>query len=356
LASAALLSIVVVTRNRPVDFGRCLRSLERLTYPELEFIVVDDCSAESLRERFEAGSPRSRWFRAERNVGVAMARNIGARLARGEYLWFLDDDAEVLRADAGERLVAKLASEPAVGALGGEALVDESGAVVGVKSFDLASNGMTPGSFHPGVASESWLEVPLLIGCNILMRRDDFRALGGFDPNYGFEWEDTDLSVRLRAAGKTLLVAGFAPVLHHLSPAERPRRLRVRARGRAYFVAKNAAWSRLLVMPLLDLGYLASPRRWARWIDKAGRVEFGARGRVVRPSGPVRLSPRRLIASFLVALDLAGVLLGGYFVGWRRIRQGLAARRDPPDGWKEAAAQVAGHAAWRMSPLAEAGE
>lgn len=332
-----LLSIIIVSRNRRSELHRCLQSLTKLTYLSYEIVVIDNDSTDGLSEMVSEDFPYVRLFRADRNYGCGVGRNIGARVSKGDYFWFIDDDAEVVVADAGERLIDKLVAEPDVAGIGGEAVVDQMSRIIGVKQLDLAHNGMTTGRYTLSVSEDQWLEVRLLAGCNVIVRRADFIAFGGFDPSFRHGWEDTDFAWRLHKAGSRLLVAGFAPVLHHFSGVERQSSLKTPAQSRAYFVAKNSPWAVLLTLPLLDLVYLLDPRRWLRIVDKARRIDFGAKGRVIQPTiGSGRVGGRQLRGAVKVALNYAATVAGGYAFGWRMFGKGLAARKSAPDGWKAA--------------------
>lgn len=351
-----LLSIIIVTRNRRAELHRCLRSLERLSYLNVEIVVIDNASTDGLADMVADEFPQVRLFHAARNYGCGVGRNVGARMARGDLLWFIDDDAEVLWPDAAERLIGKLQAEPDIGAIGGEALIDERGQVVGVKQLDLMANGMTTGRFTLDIADDTWLDAELLAGCNVLVRREDFKALGGFDPTYRHGWEDTDFSFRLRASGRRLLIAGFAPVLHHFSGLERQASLRVPAQSRAYFAAKNMPGLKLALMPLLDLVYLLNPLRWGRILDKARRIDYGAKGRILRPSVQTsEISIGQFTGALRVALNYAATVGGSYVFGWRMIQRGLAARRaGAPDGWEAAAPLLVEQHAYDLTSVAAA--
>lgn len=351
-----LLSILIVTRNRRAELHRCLRSLERLTYPDFEIVVIDNDSTDGLPDMVAEEFPQARLYRAAHNYGCGVGRNIGARMARGAYLWFIDDDAEVLHPDAADRLIAKLEAEPDVGAIGGEALIDEQGRVVGVKQLELMANGMTTGRFTFALDEDAWLEADVLAGANVLVRLVDFKAFGGFDPTYRHGWEDTDFSHRMHAAGRRLLIAGFAPVLHHFSGVERQSSLRTPAQSRAYFVAKNMAGARLALMPLLDLAYLLNPIRWWRIVDKARRIEYGAKGRILHPSMVgAGVGFRQLGGALRVALNYAATVGGSYLFGWRMIALGRAARRHgAPDGWDSAAPLLVDQHSYEVSSVAAA--
>ena len=102
LARAPFASVVIATRNRPENLARCLASLLRLVYPELEVIVVDNAPSDDATERFMAahyGSrPDIRYVREDR-PGLASAHNRGLRALdpRSRFVAFTDDDVVVDR-------------------------------------------------------------------------------------------------------------------------------------------------------------------------------------------------------------------------------------------------------------------
>jgi glycosyltransferase involved in cell wall biosynthesis len=88
-------SVVIPTRNRPQLVGSAIRAVLDQTFRSFEIIVVDDGSSDETRESVERfRSEKIRYVRHERRRGAAAARNTGIRLARAEYVGFLDDDDE----------------------------------------------------------------------------------------------------------------------------------------------------------------------------------------------------------------------------------------------------------------------
>ncbi len=90
-------SVVIPTYNRPLLIQRAIRSVRAQTFQDFEIIVVDD----GLRERAEAsvlsfGDERIRYVQNETSIGGGATRNRGIRLARAEFVAFLDDDDEWL--------------------------------------------------------------------------------------------------------------------------------------------------------------------------------------------------------------------------------------------------------------------
>jgi GT2 family glycosyltransferase len=92
--SAPSATVVVPTRDRPAELGRCLDALRCQTLAGLEILVVDDGSRDSgAVEAVVARRPEARIVRGRGN-GPAAARNAGASEARGEVVCFVDDDCE----------------------------------------------------------------------------------------------------------------------------------------------------------------------------------------------------------------------------------------------------------------------
>ncbi|MDY6901888.1 MAG: glycosyltransferase family 2 protein [Cyanobacteriota bacterium] len=88
-----LLSIIIPTYNRPHLLSRAVNSALAQTREDIEVIVVDDASTEP----FELPEhPQLRIIRQPENRGGAAARNLGAKLARGRWITYLDDDDELL--------------------------------------------------------------------------------------------------------------------------------------------------------------------------------------------------------------------------------------------------------------------
>ncbi len=86
-----LVTVVIPTFNRAGMIGQALDSVLAQSYPSREVVVVDDGSTDNTAAVVRAYGDLVRYVRTERG-GVAHARNVGMRHARGRYLTFLDSD------------------------------------------------------------------------------------------------------------------------------------------------------------------------------------------------------------------------------------------------------------------------
>jgi len=201
-------SIVIPVMNRADELGRCLKSLALLNYPEekLQIIVVDDGSSDDsplVARKFGALVVSSGGIA----TGPAAARNVGASLARGEILAFIDSDCTASSNWLGELLPAF--ADDKIVAVGGvvdgmcrESSVDHYENVM--SSLSLGNRELTGGS------GDDTFYLP---SCNLLVRRSAFLAAGGFNDAMHVG-EDVDLTWRLRDSGWTITYLPAGRVYH----------------------------------------------------------------------------------------------------------------------------------------------
>lgn len=95
-----LVSIIIPLYNTGEPFRGCIESVMHQTYPNLEIIVVDDCSTDELTlqilNEYQAKDQRIKVIRNEQNSGVALSRNAGVAQVQGTYFSFLDSDDQLV--------------------------------------------------------------------------------------------------------------------------------------------------------------------------------------------------------------------------------------------------------------------
>lgn len=209
-------SIVIPVYNKIEYTVACLRSLaEHAGTIAFEVIVVDDCSADTTPTQL-AQIEGIRALRNERNLGFIGSCNAGAATALGEYVLFLNNDTVVTRGWL-EALVACFDEEPDAGLVGAKLVypdgrLQEAGGIV----FRDGS-GWNYGRFgNPNDPRyEFRREADYCSGAAIMLRREFFDKLGGFDTRYApAYYEDTDLAFAVRAAGKKVFYEPRSVVVH----------------------------------------------------------------------------------------------------------------------------------------------
>lgn len=191
-ASKPLVSIVFTSYNHKEYLKQALDSLVNQTYPNLEIIIVDDCSTDGSQEILKeyAHFPNIDLKLQTQNSGsYVKASNFGASFAKGEYILFAqcDDFAE---ADQVEVLLQVFENNPSVGVVFSKSnLVDENGAVFAndftgrEKSFKKAvkENGLIKGSKMKEFLSFSCV-IPNLSAA--LIKHDLFKEINGLSDKY----------------------------------------------------------------------------------------------------------------------------------------------------------------------------
>ncbi len=216
--AAPRVSVVVVHWNTPRMLAAALSSVRvGGVGTTCETIVVDNGSREDparIAERFGARLVRNGW-----NRGYAAAANQGARLARGDYLLFLNSDA-TLRPGAIRAMIARMELDPSLAAVA-PILIDRAGVrrspalrFLGPFNHALALLGLRHRRFVRSAARPEGHGALWLLGAVLMVRRRAFWALGGFDEGFFFYEEDEDLGWRLTRRGYRTAVVAEAEAVH----------------------------------------------------------------------------------------------------------------------------------------------
>ena len=188
----------------------------RTTLPaglEHEIIFVDDGSTDGTRAWLATLAAPCRTVLNEKNLGFAGACNRGAATARGEFLFFLNNDL-VLGPGWFEPMLAVVSAYADAGLVGNVQLNHATGAVdhTGLtfdakgKPAHLTARGWS--ALRPVVA---------VTGACFAIRAATWRKLGGFDEGFVNGCEDVDLGLRASQAGLTNFVVLHSVVRHHIS-------------------------------------------------------------------------------------------------------------------------------------------
>lgn len=200
-----------------------------------EVIVVDNASSDGSATAIAAASPRPTLIAEPTNRGFAAAHRIAVPRARGAWLLLLNPDTEV-PSGAIDRLLAFARTTPEAGIWGGRTLFADGtlnpascwGRMT-LWSLLCQAAGLTAlcrGSplFNPegygGWARDSGREVDIVSGCFLMIRREMWERLGGFDPAFEMYGEEADLCLRARALGARPRVTPEATILHHGGASE----------------------------------------------------------------------------------------------------------------------------------------
>ncbi len=244
---APRVSVIFVNHNSYDLLQRAVSSL-RNTHPpdQVEILVVDNGSVPQVRPAFpeEWGV---RWLQLPRNIGYGPAVNRAARYARGTYLVAANPDLE-FRDQEVLRLAQFLDDHPTVGAVipqyvnpTPEGLRKQPSARRFHRLPYLLFGRVSPLSrlwprnrfTREFLALETLqatepVEIEVAVGAFLMVRRDLFERLGGFDPEFFLFSEDSDLCYRIWNAGYRVVLLPQVELLHHHGAVRRRARARPR--------------------------------------------------------------------------------------------------------------------------------
>ena len=274
-ATPPVVSIVLPAYNRAGTIAAAIASVLRQTWTDFELIVVDDGSTDgTLAAAARVDDPRLRLVDGRVNRGAAGARNLGAAMAKGCWIAFQDSDDEWLP--------EKLAKQMARLAEAGEAVAGAYCGLLTLGWLDDAPDARMAVRYvpEPGVAqAEGDILAPLLFDNlistqTLVVRRDRFEALGGFDGGSA-AFEDWDFAIRLAQAGPIAFVD--EPLVHQrLSPNSITRDTAAKLAGRIRLVERNrAAFAGHPALLARQYRYIANSCFWEGRDPRAARIWLG---------------------------------------------------------------------------------
>ncbi|MBY0425328.1 MAG: glycosyltransferase family 2 protein [Cytophagales bacterium] len=252
MSTFPLVSIITVNYNGADLTALMIASLKKITYPNIEIIVVDNASKESphfLKEQF----PEIELIISPTNLGFAGGNNLGIKASKGKYIFLLNNDTEV---DTGflEPLVNKLESSHLVGAVSPKVyyfdtnIIQYAGATpihpftgrggfIGEKEEDL-------GQYNtPSVSNHTH-------GAAMLVPRTVIEQIGLMSEYFFLYYEELDFCEKIKRAGYTIWYIPDSVVYHKESMSVGKKstlKTFYMTRNRILFMKRNFPTSRYLL-------------------------------------------------------------------------------------------------------------
>lgn len=219
-----LISIIIVNYNGLEYTRNAVRSILRYS-PQSEIIVIDNGSTDGSPESLAREFPEIKLKVMTENRGFGYGNNRGVEQASGKFLFFLNNDTYLVE-DTPSRLASVLQEDATVGICGPK-LLNRDG------TFQL-SFGLDPSIVNEWIvrrmhrrikkrdaAYASELEmryenkhVDWLTGASLMVRREAFEAVGGFDEAFFMYFEDADLCRRIRERGFAIRYLPSTSLIH----------------------------------------------------------------------------------------------------------------------------------------------
>lgn len=255
--------MVILTYNRREDLKRCLDSLMKQIYKAFDVIVIDNNSTDGTLNMLRAYPVK---VAKDSTRKLSYLFNLAWKKTSGNYIAFLADDVE-LHPDWMKNALETFMMHDRVGAVGGpiistqkqemyllyeearrskllsfvakiyerivmEGRLFEPGALTQSGAYSMGA------SLELSMKLKSPITVDLLTTSAMVVKREVFLKIGGFDENFYFNHADGDLFVRMKKAGYELMFNPKVIAWHRvrLGPSRNPYYI---ARDTGYFLAKN---------------------------------------------------------------------------------------------------------------------
>ena len=222
-----LVSVIIPNKDHSADLDLCMRSLiEKSTYKNLEFIVVENNSAdpatfayyEKIQKEFEFVHVVT-W---EREFNYSAINNFGVTFAKGEYLLFLNNDTELINPESIQEMLGYCQRED-VGITGVRLLysddtIQHAGVVVGFGGIAghtfIGLHKAESSYFNQAMCARNYSAVTA--AC-MMSKRSLFDQVGGFSEDLAVAFNDIDYCMKIRSLNKLVVYAPYALFYHYES-------------------------------------------------------------------------------------------------------------------------------------------
>nr|WP_060788339.1 glycosyltransferase [Geobacillus zalihae] len=212
-------SIIIPVYNKLEFTKQCLEGIFRNTNPSLyEIIIVDNASTDGTKAYLnKIASEKITVIKNKSNLGFVEACNQGARVAKGKYLVFLNNDT-VPQKNWLKEMIETIESDSCIGIVGAKliyptGLLQEAGGIIW---SDGTGWNYGRGDIPSRPQYNFVKEVDYCSGACLLIPKELFNRVGGFDRRYSpAYYEDTDLCFSVRALGYKVIYNPRAEVIHY---------------------------------------------------------------------------------------------------------------------------------------------
>ena len=222
-----MVSIIIPNKDHTDDLELCLFSMSRKsTYRNYEVLIVENNSEKEetfeyykkLPERY----PKVRVLTWEKEFNYSAINNFAAEEAQGEYLLFLNNDVEILTPDWIEEMLQNCQQEN-VAAVGAKLYypddtIQHAGVVLGLGGIAghimCRASREDLGYFGRMISVQ---EISAVTAACMMVKKSEFDSVKGFDETFQVAFNDIDLCMKFRAAGKKIVFTPYAELYHYES-------------------------------------------------------------------------------------------------------------------------------------------
>lgn len=271
-----LVSIISIHFNVVKETQDFLESCSKLTYPNLEIIIVDNGSDIAFEQ--EINDKRVTLIRSEENTGFAGGNNIGFHASKGDYLFFLNNDT-LLAPDFIQPIVAFLANNPEVGALSPKVLYPDGKTIQYAGSMAISTftgRGRRIGKMELDEGQfDAVRETELGHGSAFIVPRRVIQDVGLMPELYFLYYEEHDWCERIKEKGYKIYYFGSSSIIHKESMTtgkESTLKTYYMARNRIIYMKRNSKGVSYIV-GMVFLLLVSLPKNVLRYVFK-GKMDL----------------------------------------------------------------------------------
>jgi O-antigen biosynthesis protein len=220
-----LVSIIIPTKNNLHYLQRCLSSLfDKTSGVDYEVLLMDDHSSDpqvhAYYQELQQSHKNIRVYENEGSFNYSRVNNRGATLANGELLLFLNNDVEILSSDWLAEMV-RWTQLSGVGMVGAKLIypdraIQHAGIVVGMTGHGAhLFAGQPPKGNRLFFSPERYRNVSAVTGACMLVRRDIFEQIGGFNEDFLLVFNDIEIGLRVLRSGYRVVYTPAAELIHY---------------------------------------------------------------------------------------------------------------------------------------------
>ena len=226
-----MVSIIIINYNTKLLTLDCLKSIYQHTKDiDFEVIVVDNASSDGSAEAIRESFPIVKVIEPNENLGFGRANNLGAKYAKGEYLFLLNSDTLLIENSIKKLYDFYIENEEKlhIGVLGCT-LVD--------KDLDLIHSGgdfptiwryifdnplrvlnkifkTNKSTFKKFSYNDTLTKVDMVTGADMFLSKKKFDKVGGFDERFFLYYEETDMEYKLMKLGYSHYITNITKIIH----------------------------------------------------------------------------------------------------------------------------------------------
>lgn len=218
-------SIILVNFNGEDVLFDCLSSLEKFIPKEsCEIILVDNNSQDNSINIIESNFPRIKLIKLPQNIGFGSGNNVGAKEAKGNFLFLLNTDT-IITSNFLPHLLGLMAENKDVGIIGTKLVFQDGSFQISVSPEIGIMGEIKAKKMHQHAKSQNSLnsierdfklvrDVDIVVGASFFIRANLFNLLGGFDEKFFMYFEESDLCQRARNSRYRILYTPHESIIH----------------------------------------------------------------------------------------------------------------------------------------------